>query len=232
MKVISICKWLYATSIIIIGALLMIIFFPILNSPKSQKTLAKFISYFTRIQPIVEGKEDSEANMFLINHESDLDVGHIEYITNAHITWIAKIQLFKIPIFGLVLKLPKNIAVERESKTSLLKLIKDSKEKIKEKKTLAIFPEGTRSSTGKMRKFKPGAKIVADKLKLCVQPIVIINSASYYDLQKKYFKSGKIKIIYLNSFYADKNDKEWLNKTREQMQKVYDKELKNISKYR
>ena len=130
------------------------------------------------------------------------------------------------------LRLPQDIAVERESKTSLIKLLKDTKKVIDDNRVVTMFPEGTRSAKGKMLPFKSGAKMVADKFKLRVQPVVLIQTASYYNIKKLYYKPGKIKVIYLDSFIADKSDKEWLNNLRQTMQKVYDNELANNSGHR
>jgi 1-acyl-sn-glycerol-3-phosphate acyltransferase len=166
--------------------------------------------------------------MFLLNHESDLDIGIMENITKKDLAWVAKKELFDIPFYGLMLKLPNNIAVERESKTALVKLLKDAKDRLDDGRVITIFPEGTRTDSGKMRKFKPGAKMIADKNKLCVQPIVLVNTSRYYNIKKKRYAPGKITAVVLESFIADKSDKEWLNNLRDTMQKVYDEEVAQL----
>ena len=95
-----------------------------------------------------------------------------------------------------------------------------------------MFPEGTRSSKGKMLPFKSGAKMVADKFKLRVQPIVFIQTAKYYNVKEFYYKPGRIKVIFMDSFVADRSDKDWLNNLRIKMQKVYDDELANNPSHR
>ena len=57
---------------------------------------------------------------------------------------------------------------------------------------LAIFPEGTRSHSKELLPFKGGAKIIADKLNLKIQPVVIMGS-DIMDVKKFSFKNGKIK---------------------------------------
>jgi len=54
-----------------------------------------------------KGTLDPDAQMFLVNHQSDIDIGIIETITPKNIAWVAKRELFTIPFFGLVLRLPK-----------------------------------------------------------------------------------------------------------------------------
>ena len=169
--------------------------------------------------------------MLLINHQSDIDIGILETITHKDIAWVAKKELFDVPFFGLVVRLPKDIALERESKTALVKLIKDCKDRLDNDRVIAIFPEGTRTETGTMRSFKPGAKIVADKFQLKVQPIVFIATAWHFSNKRKNFRPGTITAIYLDSFTADKNDPDWLVKTQETMQAAYDLELMNHPNY-
>ena len=225
MKILATIKWLYATFIILLALAISIIIFPIFKAPKSQKIATKFIKIMTGIDVDIKGKEDKNTQMFLLNHQSDLDIEVMELITNKELAWVAKKELFDVPFFGLALKLPQDIAVERENKKSLLKLLKDAKDRLDKGKTLAIFPEGTRSRGEKMLPFKNGAKMIADKYSLIVQPVVLIETAKCYDIKKKFFEPKTIKAIYLDSFKADKNDKEWLNNLRKKMQEVYDKEV-------
>jgi len=217
---------------IFVAMAFMIVIFPFVKKPRAQKITSTFIGFFTNIKTVVEGKEDDNVDMFLMNHESDIDIGCMEVATKKDLAWVAKKELFDVPFFGLLLRLPNDIAVERESKTSLIKMIKDCKDRLDDGRVITIFPEGTRSHSGKLLPFKPGAKMVADKFKLRVQPVVLVNSSSYYNIKTKHHKGGNIKLIYLDAFDADRKDKEWLNTTREKMQEVYNRELANISSYR
>lgn len=227
MKIFAHISWLFATTVIVISLTIMILTFYMLPRPYSRKFSAWLIrvSIFFRVK--VEGKEDPQAQMFLLNHQSDLDIVVLETITSRDIAWVAKKELFEMPFLGLALKLPQDIAVERESKTSLIKLLKDAKHVLKSNRVIAMFPEGTRSTKDVMLPFKSGAKIVADANKLRVQPVVLIQTAKYYNTKKFYYKPGCIKAIFLESFTADKSDENWLSDLRIKMQKVYDDELAN-----
>jgi 1-acyl-sn-glycerol-3-phosphate acyltransferase len=97
------------------------------------------------------------------------------------------------------------IIIERESKSSLIKLLKESKEKYEKQRPIAIFPEGTRTDGKKLRKFKAGAKLIAQKHNFKVQPIVIVGSRDILDSHSFTQKSGIVKIIYLPTVEANKN---------------------------
>jgi 1-acyl-sn-glycerol-3-phosphate acyltransferase len=227
MKIFAKINWLFATIIILSSLAMMIVFYYLVPRPYARKISAWLIRLTTFFTVELQGKEDKDAQMFLVNHQSDLDICIMETITSKDLAWVAKKELFDIPFFGLALRLPEDIAVTRESKTSLLKLLKDAKDRLDRGRVITMFPEGTRSTKAKMLPFKSGAKLLADKHKLRVQPIVIIESAKYYNIKEFYYKPGRIKVIFLDSFIADREDKNWLSNLRVKMQKVYDDELSN-----
>jgi len=232
MKIFARISWLYATIVIFISLAIMILLFYIVPKPYSRKISSWMIRILIFFSTEVEGKEDPNANMFLLNHQSDLDIAVMETVSKRDLAWVAKKELFDIPFYGLALKLPQDIAVERESKTSLVKLLRDAKRVVDAGRVMTMFPEGTRSSKGKMLPFKAGAKIVADKYKFVVQPVVLMQTAKYYNIKNFYYKPGKIKVIFLDSFIADKSDPDWLKNLRIKMQKVYDDELANNPSHR
>jgi len=174
----------------------------------------------------VVGKEDLDAGMIMMNHQSILDITTLEALSSLDLAWIAKKEIADIPFYGNILKVPNMIIVERESKTSLIKLLKDTKERLEDGRQIAIFPEGTRTDGKKIRKFKAGAKIIAQKHKLKVQPIVIIGSVSIWDSKKFKQTPGPIKVIYLDSIEAQKNTS-WYEDSEELMRKTLEEELKD-----
>lgn len=210
----------------------MITTFYLLPQPYSVKLGAWFIRLLVFIRIEVKGIPDPETKMFLVNHQSDIDIGIIETISSQNIAWVAKKELFDVPFFGLVLRLPKDIALQRESKTSLVKLLKEAKVCIDQGRVITIFPEGTRTETGIMKPFKAGAKMVADKYELKVQPVVLIATAQYFSNKRKIFRPGTVTAVFMEPLIADKNDPQWLKNTQIQMQKVYDDELTNHPRHR
>ena len=227
MKIFAHFNWFIATTLIFIGLTFSIIFYFLIPRPYARKISAWFIRLTTLFTTEVKGEEDPATQMFLINHQSDLDIGVIETVSKKDLAWVAKKELFDVPFFGLAMSMPEDIPIERKSKSSLLKLLKNAKDRLNKGRVITIFPEGTRSRDGRMLPFKHGAKVVADKFQLRVQPIVLVQTAKYYDIKKFYYKPGTITVIYLESFIADKDDVNWLQDLRLKMQKVYDDELAN-----
>ena len=208
----------------VISVSIVVFFMWIFNSKHRavRRIWARVQRFFGGYRLSVEGEFSNEANLLLINHQSMLDIVVLEEAHPANLCWISKAQIGKIPIIGKILSLPKMIAVERENKQSLIKLLSDAKDRVANGRVLAIFPEGTRSATGKLLPFKGGAKILAEKLNLKVQPIVIVGS-EILDAKNFSFKGGEIKIVCLD--LLNTAEAGWLDATREKMQAVLDEYL-------
>ena len=232
MKIFARINWFIATVFIFTSLVIMIVLYPIVPRPYSRKIAAWFVRYTIFFSTNIQGKEDPAAQMYLINHQSDLDIGILETISKKDLSWVAKKELFDVPFFGLAMSMPEDIPIERQSKTSLLRLLKNAKDRLNKGRVITMFPEGTRSKNGKMLPFKNGAKVVADKYKLKVQPIVLIQTAKYYNIKKFFYSPGTIEVIFMDSFIADKSDENWLKDLRIKMQKVYDNELANNHSHR
>lgn len=123
MKIFAQISWLFATILIFVSLALMILIYPIVPRPYARKITSWLLRLSLFYSLDVQGEEDPEAQIFLVNHQSDLDIGIMETLTSKDLAWVAKKELFDVPFFGLALKLPQDIAVERESKTALIKLL-------------------------------------------------------------------------------------------------------------
>ena len=207
-------------------SVILVVFFMWLFNDKN-RAIRKFWGrsqrFFGGYKLEVIGNFSDEANILLINHQSMLDIIVIEELHPKNVCWIAKAQIGKIPIIGKILSLPKMIAVERENKHSLIKLLSEAKDRVENGRVLAIFPEGTRSQTNKLLPFKGGAKLLVEKLNLKVQPIVIVGSDAM-KVKEFSFKKADIKLFCLDIVDTSKNN--WLEATRESMQKVLDENRK------
>lgn len=175
----------------------------------------------------IKGTPDPEADMLIINHQSLLDIILLEASYPKNLAWVAKKEIADIPFFGKIITLPNNISINREDKKSLIKLFADCKERLDDGRVIAIFPEGTRGDGKKLAPFKAGTKLIASKLKLKVQPVVVINTRNVLDSQNFLAKSGKVKLIYLDSFYV-KDNKNWFEDAQKMMQEVLDREISNL----
>ena len=218
---ISKIKALYVVLEFVITVGILIILMKLFN--KNNKLLrnrwAKMQKYLIGYDIEIEGEPDSEAKLLLLNHQSLMDIVVLEDVYPADIAWVAKKEIAQIPFFGKILSVPDMITIDRESKASLVKLFKDAKDRLDKGRVVAIFPEGTRGRGDKILKFKAGSKILAQKLNLKVQPIVISGTRKVLDSQNLTCQSGTIKITYLPSINP-KDDKEWYEKLYHDMKET------------
>lgn len=181
---------------------------------------AKFQTNMLGADMHVYGTIDTTAKLFLINHRSMLDIIALEAVMPGDPCWVAKQEISDIPWFGRINDVPKMISIDREDKTGLVKLLKESKERIDEGRVVMIFPEGTRAKGDKLLKFKAGAKMVAEKHGLKVQPVVVHGTDKVLDTQAHSINPGDVRISFLESFTPERGS-DWLETTRETMQTEY-----------
>jgi 1-acyl-sn-glycerol-3-phosphate acyltransferase len=186
------------------------------NTKKIRRAWAAMQLKLLGIKLEVQGEADPQANMQIMNHQSVLDIIIFEYFEKKDSAWVAKKEIADIPWFGRILKAPDMIIVQRESKSSLVQLIKDVKIQLDKNRPIFMFPEGTRGKGDKLLKFKPGAKMVAEKYNLLVQPVVIIGTRDILDSQNLIQKSGTVKIIYLDAIKAQRKT-DWYEQCEQSM---------------
>ncbi len=207
----------------------------------SRKSRSWILHYFNKLiiiliggKVIQHGKLDKSVDMVISNHQGIIDIVALEASQNIDFQWVAKKQLFDTPWFGFLLKLPNMIEVDRENKSGLIKLLADVKETVQNDKEriIAIFPEGTRTNKQALLPFKGGTRIVAEKLELTIQPIVITNSKRLLNEHNKTAHSATVHITYLEPFKVSKENKGWYEEVRKKMQKVIDEEEKKYKRER
>ena len=194
-----------------------------------RKKWARLQSFFIGYKLSIKGKPDPEAKLVLINHQSMLDIILLEGYYPQNIAWVAKKEIAQMKFFGRILTLPKMIIVDREDRRkSLVKLFKDVKDRLGEGRVIGMFPEGTRGDGKKLLAFKPGAKLIAEKLSLKVQPVVVVNTRAIVDSQNFVANKGHVSLIYLDVI-DPKADEAWFEELHTQMQDTLDKELKLLT---
>ncbi|WP_295420383.1 1-acyl-sn-glycerol-3-phosphate acyltransferase [Sulfurovum sp.] len=172
-----------------------------------------------------EGELDPEADMIVMNHQGIVDIIGMEALQGNHLKWVAKKELFDMFWFGNLLKFGDMISLDRGNKAGLIKLLKDTKETVaSQNRAIAIFPEGTRAKNQTLLPFKQGTSMIAEKLGLKVQPVIITGSKHLLNEHEKTGHSSTVKYHFLPTIDVSKADKDWFNKLHDDMQKVIDDE--------
>lgn len=111
--------------------------------------------------------------IFMCNHSSLYDIPVSIDALNTSCRFVAKKELFKIPIFGRAIRRSEFISIDRQKPEQAVKDLEYAKTKMKDGITLWMAPEGTRSIDGLLAKFKRGAFVLALDTNAIIVPIVI-----------------------------------------------------------
>ena len=171
-----------------------------------------FTLIFFRIK--VTGAEnipEEGACILCFNHRSLLDPPVTGVYIHRNLVFMAKEELFKIPVLGFALKKLNVIPVRRG--TGDVAAIKASINVLKEGKVMVIYPEGTRSKSGDLQSAKPGVALIATKAKAPVIPIGV--TGQYGFMKKLFIKIGKP--MNLDAYYDRKVPMEELHEISEKI---------------
>lgn len=159
---------------------------------------ARMLLWLSGIRVDVIGRENvlvGRPQIFMANHQSDFDI----LIVLAHIPgqfrWIAKKELFKIPIFGRAMKNAGYIEIDRQNHKNALKSLEEAAGKIREGKSVVTFPEGTRSRDRTIKPFKQGLFHLAIQAGVPIVPISIIGAHEIMPKRTLKVKPGRITMI-------------------------------------
>ena len=196
------------------------------HTHKIIKAWMAFQIFLLGIKIETQGKLDDTCDMVMMNHQSLLDIIVIEHIHNRDLAWVAKKEISDLFFFGHIIKAPRMISVDRENKAGLMHLLKEAKDRLDKKRPIAMFPEGTRSDGKSMLKFRPGAKMIANKFNLKVQPIVLFNTRNIVDSKSLKAAPGIVKVVFLEPIQANRTT-DWFEQTQVNMRESFNKEYKN-----
>lgn len=124
----------------------------------------------------IEGLENidkKKSYVIVINHNSMVDILAL-YFLPLNFRWVSKREVFRIPYIGQLLTIHGDIAIDRSrGADSMRKVTEDGKMWIGRGASIAMFPEGTRSKSGEMGRFKQGAFALAKEAGVEILPVVM-----------------------------------------------------------
>lgn len=176
----------------------------------------------------IRGMEKIPAEPFLIacKHQSAWDTVIFLKILNSP-SYILKKELLKIPVFGSHLISMGMIAIDRSGGGSALKKVnKDVNDRVVEqKRSVVIFPEGTRTTPGTTNKYQPGIALIYKDLDQNVPVIpVALNSGKFWGRNSFTKQPGTIILEFLPEIKKGMDRKEFLTL----LQKVIDERSEEI----
>jgi 1-acyl-sn-glycerol-3-phosphate acyltransferase len=145
----------------------------------------------------IEGAEKIErAQRYVLvsNHYSYFDIPCVFAAVPQPIRFMAKVSLFKIPIFGWAIGRAGFIPIDRKNRRTAVKSFDLAAQRIRRGNTIVIFPEEGRSRNREMRPFQRGAFLLALKTELPILPIAIDGTYDVYRVGAKRITPAKVTI--------------------------------------
>ncbi|MBN2731783.1 MAG: 1-acyl-sn-glycerol-3-phosphate acyltransferase [Balneolaceae bacterium] len=168
---------------------------------KTGRLFRKLGKAISRINPnwnlTITGKtdiDDRRPYVIVCNHLSQADIPLISNIP-WEMKWVAKKELFDVPLLGWMMKMAGDIAVDRRSRNRKEMTFREARHYLEQNCSVIFFPEGTRSRTGKLNRFARGAFELAVTENVPILPLVIDGTQNC--LPKKSWKFGTARHIKL-----------------------------------
>ena len=141
---------------------------------------ASLYSWLNPAWPVtITGREKirpREAYVMVANHLSLLDI-LVLFRLFTHFKWVSKIENFHIPCVGWNMSMNGYIKLKRGDRESTIQMMEQCEKTLLAGNPIMMFPEGTRSPTGELRAFKPGAFELALRARKPILPITIYGTA-------------------------------------------------------
>ena len=162
--------------------------------------------FFAGLKVQVQGSENISYDrpaIYVSNHQSNFDILIVYAGLPIQFRWMAKQELFRVPIFGLAMKRCGIIPIDRSNRRKTMHSIIAAAQRIKKGASVVIFPEGTRTPDGKLQKFKKGALLIAAKAQVPVVPIAIHGSYHVQSKDRWKINGGPLKLEFLKPISTD-----------------------------
>lgn len=176
------------TLLILLWTILVTVLFAILTIlgsfiSKSDKTphniarvWAKCLLVASGIKVTVKGLSNinpAKSYIFMPNHVSNVDIPVLLAHLLVQFRWLAKAELFKVPILGQAMQRAGYISIDRSNRTSAIKSLKKAGTMMRNGVSVLIFPEGTRSYDSSIQPFKKGGFVLAVDSGVPIVPVII-----------------------------------------------------------
>ncbi|MBR5483981.1 MAG: 1-acyl-sn-glycerol-3-phosphate acyltransferase [Alistipes sp.] len=136
-----------------------------------------------RLKRTIDGLENINENksyVMVMNHNSGIDI-FAAYKIPLNFRWVSKREVFRVPFMGPLLTIHGDIPIERGNPSkAMAKVLSLGKLWLSRGASVAIFPEGTRSKTGEINRFKLGAFNLAKEAGVEILPIVMTGTNTMF----------------------------------------------------
>jgi 1-acyl-sn-glycerol-3-phosphate acyltransferase len=144
----------------------------------------------------LEGLDLSRPYVVMANHQSVFDTAAIVATWPGSFRFVAKRELTWIPFFGWALAASGHVIIDRSNRESSVRSLERAAERVRNGKTVIIFPEGTRQPAGKIGEFKSGGFHLALAAQVPILPASVSGSSRITPPHSLRVESGRILVRY------------------------------------
>ncbi|OVA10549.1 Phospholipid/glycerol acyltransferase [Macleaya cordata] len=177
----------------------------------------------------IEGTEFSNKRaIYISNHASPLDFFLVMWLIPTGTVGIAKKEIIWYPLIGQLYVLANHLRIDRSNPSSAIQSIKETARAIvKNNLSLIIFPEGTRSGTGRLLPFKKGFVHIALQTGLPIVPIVMKGTHLAWKKSSLRIRPAPLAVRFLSPIRTDN----WTaDRVDEYVKMVHDLYVENLPK--
>lgn len=140
------------------------------------------------------GVEAGRGYLFLANHQSYFDIPVLLAALPGRVTFAAKKNLFRIPVFGWSIRAAGFIPVDRENRRQAMEVFAAASARLKRGASVLFFPEGTRSRDGRIHDFQRGGFLVAQKAGAAIVPVGVAGTFDLLPRHRFSIQPGPVRV--------------------------------------
>ncbi len=157
----------------------------------------------------VSGTENIPKNSYFMvvsNHQSLVDILVFMKALPSYFSFFAKQELLKVPLLGWDIQIQDHFVVDRSSARTASRQLDTIRKRVEKGRSVLIFPEGTRSETGKIAPFKRGAFMLAAQTGVNILPAYIEGTRHILKKKSLLFSPTRIHVHFLPSIPVKKGE--------------------------
>lgn len=129
-----------------------------------------------RVRVVVHGREKLPPKphlIYMMNHTSNLDAPAVFLVLEGEVRALGKKELFKLPVLSTVMRMGGFIPVDRSNREAAIQSMRGAAKIAREGASFLVAPEGTRSRSGKLSRFKKGGFFLAIDSEVPIAPMTV-----------------------------------------------------------
>jgi 1-acyl-sn-glycerol-3-phosphate acyltransferase len=144
----------------------------------------------------MENLQPGRSYIFMSNHVSNLDPPILVPSVPGRCSVLVKKEVFRVPIFGTAMRVADLVPVDRSNREAAIESVRAAAEVLRRGLNMVIYPEGTRSTDGRLLPFKKGPFHLAIEAGVPVIPVTILGTAECWPKGTWAIRPGNATLIF------------------------------------